>query len=704
MLKNLKMGVKIGGGFGLLIIISLILGGIAVVDMKSAQNEATQLAKEYAPEVEIANGLQKNSLLTMYAMRGYSLSEEQRYREDAETAIKLVNEQLKNAEDLAGKSPHLVKLKDQLNTIKTNVSEYERLMDETDNKISDMAERRKGMDKYAEEYMNQCALYLKEQEEEFEKDLDDLFKGQNSAMEKELRERFEKIKQVNNIIDAGNEVRVANFKSQATRDPELMKNAQKSFLTKLNNGLEKLRPITRLAANKEQINKTSEAGNSYTNAMIEFLDTWEANNEIGTKRDTVANNVLQSTGETSDAGLKNTIDISNNTMDKLSSSSTTMVTGLIVAILLGIAIAYFITRAITVPMIKGVDVANSLAKGDLTVDVNVDSNDEIGLLMKSMKSMIESLKGVISDVMTSADNVASGSQELSSSSEQMSQGATEQAASAEQASSSMEQMSANIKQNADNAQQTERIALQAAEDAEIGGKAVSETVEAMKQIADKISIIEEIARQTNMLALNAAIEAARAGEHGKGFAVVADAVRKLAERSQVAAGEISNLSTSSVEIAENAGTMLNKIVPDIRKNAELVQEINAASGEQNSGADQINQALQQLDQVIQQNASAAEEMSATSEELAAQAEQLQDAISFFKLDDNGNRRMRKKATGIKSPKAKNSAIAHIASTHHPVGKVATSSHDEVKAVQKGILLNMGDTDKNDTLDNDFESY
>ena len=196
-------------------------------------------------------------------------------------------------------------------------------------------------------------------------------------------------------------------------------------------------------------------------------------------------------------------------------------------------------------------------------------------------------------------------------------------------------MASNIKQNADNAQQTEKIALKAAQDAREGGKAVAETVGAMKEIAAKITIVEEIARQTNLLALNAAIEAARAGEHGKGFAVVASEVRKLAERSQTAAAEISKLSTSSVDVAEKAGEMLGRIVPDIQKTAELVQEINAASNEQNTGAEQINKAIQQLDQVIQQNASATEETASTSEELSSQSEQLLEAIGFFKIDHNG---------------------------------------------------------------------
>ncbi|WP_224983810.1 methyl-accepting chemotaxis protein [Geomonas agri] len=273
--------------------------------------------------------------------------------------------------------------------------------------------------------------------------------------------------------------------------------------------------------------------------------------------------------------------------------------------------------------------AKEVAGGNLTVQLTERSaNDE---LMRSLSSMVSKLSAVVTDVKEAANNVAGGSQQMSSGSQQLSQGASEQAAAAEQASSSMEEMSSNIRQNADNALQTEKIAVKSAQDAQEGGRAVAQTVQAMKDIAGKISIIEEIARQTNLLALNAAIEAARAGEHGKGFAVVASEVRKLAERSQRAAAEISELSSTSVEVAETAGQMLDRMLPDIQRTAELVQEISAACKEQDSGAAQINKAIQQLDQVIQQNASASEQMSATAEELSSQSEQLQVTIGYFNI-------------------------------------------------------------------------
>jgi len=302
------------------------------------------------------------------------------------------------------------------------------------------------------------------------------------------------------------------------------------------------------------------------------------------------------------------------------------------ALVLGVLAAFFLTRGITGPVGKGVRFAERMAEGDFTRTLDINQKDEIGVLAQALNNMVLRLRGVVAEVGGATDNIAAGSEELSASAESLSQGATEQAAAIEEVSSSMEQMASNISQNADNARQTEVLANKASADAKESGQAVAHTVEAMRSIAEKISIIEEIARQTNLLALNAAIEAARAGEHGKGFAVVAAEVRKLAERSGTAAGEISELSSNSVAVAEKAGTMLGALVPDIEKTAALVQEITAASNEQNAGASQINAAISQLDSVIQQNASASEEMASTSEELSAQGQQLQATMSFFKVD------------------------------------------------------------------------
>jgi methyl-accepting chemotaxis protein len=374
-------------------------------------------------------------------------------------------------------------------------------------------------------------------------------------------------------------------------------------------------------------------------------------------------------------------------LNKYADSTAVIVFSIILAALfLSAAVAVLITRSIINPLREAMGVSESLAKGNLMLEIKVDRKDELGMLLETMKNMVAKLRGVVSDVKSAADNVASGSQQLSAGSEQMSQGTTEQAASAEEASSSVEEMNATIKQNADNAQQTEKIALKSATDATESGRAVSEAVAAMKDIASKISIIEEIARQTNLLALNAAIEAARAGEHGKGFAVVASEVRKLAERSQAAAGEISHLSVTSVEVAERAGAMLNKLVPDIQKTSELVQEISASSKEQASGADQINGAIQQLNQVIQQNAGAAEEMSSTAEELSSQAEQLQGTVAFFKVDENGHNGPKRAAVTKKLRPLHTVHLEHLAQGTARTPKAVSGA---LLATHKGLALNLG---------------
>jgi methyl-accepting chemotaxis protein len=306
-----------------------------------------------------------------------------------------------------------------------------------------------------------------------------------------------------------------------------------------------------------------------------------------------------------------------------------------VSLLIAVGAALYISIAVSKGLERASDAVRAVADGDLTKTVDITTKDEIGDLLGHVNVMIERLRGVVSDAISASENVSAGSQELSAASEQVSQGATEQASSAEEASASMEEMASNIKQNADNAAQTEKIARQSAHDAEVSGQAVAKAVDAMQTIAEKITIVQEIARQTDLLALNAAVEAARAGEHGRGFAVVASEVRKLAERSQTAATEIGAVSSETVKAAQSAGDMLTNLVPNIRKTAELVAEISAACREQDIGASQINEAIQQLDKVTQQNASASEQMSATSEELAAQAEELQTSIAYFRTSANG---------------------------------------------------------------------
>jgi methyl-accepting chemotaxis protein len=307
------------------------------------------------------------------------------------------------------------------------------------------------------------------------------------------------------------------------------------------------------------------------------------------------------------------------------------------AFLIGVLFAWFVTRSITRPISEAANAASELAGGNLTIKLESTSSDEVGQLMAAMKAMIAKLSHTIGEVTVTADTLGNAAAQVSATAQSLSQASSEQAASVEETTASVEQMSASINQNTENAKVTDGMATKSSQEAQEGGIAVKETVEAMKSIAGKIGIIDDIAYQTNLLALNAAIEAARAGEHGKGFAVVAAEVRKLAERSQVAAQEIGQLAGSSVKLAEQAGHLLDEMVPSIKKTSDLVQEIAAASQEQSAGVGQINGAMGQLNKATQQNASASEELAATAEEMGGQAQQLRELMAFFRLDNSGSR-------------------------------------------------------------------
>jgi methyl-accepting chemotaxis protein len=356
-------------------------------------------------------------------------------------------------------------------------------------------------------------------------------------------------------------------------------------------------------------------------------------------------------------------------------SRSTMIGIISGGVLVGILLGFLISRSITKPLARAVDVANRLAEGDLTVQVESASRDETGQLLTAMQNTVAKLSHVVSEVNSGAEALAGASEEVSATAQSLSQASSEQAAGVEETSASMEQMTASISQNTENAKVTDGMATKAAGEASEGGDAVKATVVAMKQIAQKIGIIDDIAYQTNLLALNAAIEAARAGEHGKGFAVVAAEVRKLAERSQVAAQEIGTVASSSVELAEKAGQLLDQIVPNIKKTSDLVQEITAASEEQSSGVGQINAAVTQLSQTTQSNASSSEELAATAEEMSSQAEQLQQTMAFFKLNGGGSTPTRGKPQGKAASARKTAAPKRATGGFAPAGALAFAGVD-----------------------------
>ncbi len=412
-------------------------------------------------------------------------------------------------------------------------------------------------------------------------------------------------------------------------------------------------------------------------------------------------------------------------------TSRTLLLGLgVAAAVIAIAAAFWLSTTISRGLNRAMNVAREVARGNLEVDAKTNSRDEIGVLLHEMDSMVVDLKGlsraaekiakgdlrtdvtprseddrlglalrdmvlklreVISNASASAAYVAESAAGMSGTAEQLSSGSTQQASAVEEASASIEEMTANIRQNADNAAQTEKIAGQSAEDAKRSGDAVGNAVRAMKTIAERINIIQEIARQTDLLALNAAVEAARAGSHGKGFAVVASEVRKLAERSQQAASEISQLSVETVEVSGEAGRMLEALVPNIQRTADLVSEISASTREQNVGAEQINQAIRELNEVIQQNASAANEASATSQELAAQSQQLTGVISYFEVTETGTVR---KVSHIDAPEKSRAANVSVVAG-------GMDKRDPRKAMVEAFEL---DLTSEEVSDDNFQRY
>ena len=695
MIKNVKIGAKLGGGFGIVIALTIVLGVLAISSMSRIEEKSNWLASEYVPEVRLANNLERHSLLTMYAMRGYGLTANQDFYDEASKEIAEVIKSMDEAGDLAKNSTQLVLLQGAIDEVRAAVSAYDDLKKRTATRNADLDQVRGTLDIAAAKYMENTTSLLADQTSRLKSEI---AAGDPPA---QVDERRRKVELLNDIIDIGNATRISAWKAQANRNVEQIREAYENF-DEMDATFAELRKITRLDADLKRIDATEDAANTYRAGMEQLEATWVALNQLALQREETGREVLAKAQAISGKGIEQTEAIANEAMAALREASVVLITGLAICAVLGILAAVFITRTITGPLGKGVAFARELASGDLTQNIDMDQKDEVGMLANALNGMVEQLRKVVSDVKANADNVSTGSEELSVAAQKVSQGSAQQASSIEEVSSSMEEMASNIRQNAENASQTEKIATQASQMATEGGRAVDKTVAAMNQIAERIAIVGEIAGQTNLLALNAAIEAARAGEHGKGFAVVASEVRKLAERSQKAAAEISELSTTSVEVATQAGEMLAKIVPDIQKTADLVQEISAASREQNAGAEQINLAIQQLDEVIQQNASASEEMAATSEELASQADQLQQGVAFFRIDESNRAIVRSNAGRKPSP------------THAPASRKASAPikakapvkapvHRETEKLQDavvGVALDLGGNDDDDG----FETY
>jgi methyl-accepting chemotaxis protein len=673
--KDLKLKYKLTVGFGTIIIILLLIGIITLVQFRNIRVNSAKISDRYLPAADIAATLERKTLEITYLINNFSLTNDYSFIDDATLKIDELNTYLERSSFISSGSASNAETAAMINEAIRALNEYELLMGGMRLDVLNLNKNRASMDEASGVFLDNCFDYLRSQEATLAYEID---------ARRARRVLLERITLINNVIDIGNFLRVENFKAQASRDFSNQKNFNELF-SQIEGYIANLQIIDNESENLYLLDNISQSAKNYHMAITDYISNYKNLQLSNIQVSEIGNRMVKTFAEQATGSNSKSMDFAGMAIQNILSSEQILITGLIISILISIFLGFQITRSISLPMKKGVAFASEISNGNLTATIDIDSKDELGELADALNSMKEKLHKTISSIQTAAQHIADASSQMSQTSQTISQGSTQQASSAEEISASMQEMSASISQNTANAQRTEGIAEKAAEKMNNGKQNVIDVANAIKEIAEKISIIGDIAYQTNILSLNAAVEAARAGEYGKGFAVVADEVKKLAERSQDAAMEIDKVSGSGVQLAEDSRMLINEIVPQIENTLKLVQEITASSLEQNSGAEQVNESIQQFNQVIQQNAASAQEMATNSEELASQADYLQEMTAFFNTG-MANAKVRKKPDNNtpKKPQLK-----------------AVEKSLQIKSNQKhGVNLRLG----SDQLDDEFEKF